>query len=246
MRILLVGALGRMGAKVLEAAAREGIPVAAQVDSGFGETRYAGEYRRIGEVREAADVILDFSWHGVSPEIAAYAASRRIPAVIATTGHTEEEREAILRAAADTPIFLSGNMSLGIAALRDAVRRVVSAFGQADVEIIETHHNRKLDAPSGTALMLFDTVREVRPDAVAVTGRSGKREAREVGISSVRCGNIVGIHEVRITTDSEQLTLKHEAFDRALFADGALKAASYLIGKEAGLYDMKSLMTDLS
>jgi 4-hydroxy-tetrahydrodipicolinate reductase len=134
-------------------------------------------------------------------------------------------------------------MSVGIATLCDAVKRVVSVFPDADVEIVETHHNRKLAAPSGTALMLFDAVKEVRPEAEALCGRSGhgKRTYNEVGISALRMGNIVGIHEVAICTDNERITLKHEAFDRALFADGAVKAAEYLVGKPAGFYNMKHM-----
>ena len=121
---------------------------------------------------------------------------------------------------------------------------MVSVFPDADVEIIETHHNRKLDAPSGTAKMLFEAVKEVRADAYANQGRSGlcKREKNEVGINSIRTGNIVGIHEVIIGTNSEQITLKHEAYDRALFADGAIKAAEFMCGKSAGLYTMKELL----
>ena len=135
-------------------------------------------------------------------------------------------------------------MSVGIATLCDVVKRVVSVFPNADVEIIETHHKRKLDAPSGTAKMLFNSVKEIRENAYAHYGRSGncKREKNEIGINSVRVGNIVGIHEVIIGTDTEQITLKHEAFDRALFADGAIKAAEFMAGKNAGFYTMTELL----
>ena len=164
--------------------------------------------------------------------------------IVATTGHTEEEREVINEASKKVAVFYSGNMSVGIATLCDVVKRVVSVFPDADVEIIETHHNRKLDAPSGTAKMLFNSVKEAREDAYAYYGRSGncKREKNEVGINSIRVGNIVGIHEVIIGTNSEQITLKHEAYDRALFADGAIKAAAYMAGKGAGFYTMTELL----
>lgn len=243
MDVILVGALGRMGAQVAEAIHRAGDSVAAYVDIGYAADG-GGRYRTIGAVREAADVIVDFSYHGVTPEVVAYAAVRGIPAVISTTGHTEEEKAAITRAAEKTAIFYSGNMSVGIATLCDTVRRVVSVFPDADVEIVETHHNRKLDAPSGTALMLFDAVKEARPNATPLCGRSGqgKRTPDEVGIAALRMGNIVGVHEVMIATDNERITLKHEAFDRALFADGALKAAAYLLHKPAGFYTMKELL----
>ena len=243
MKIILVGALGRMGAQVKAAAEKLGHEISSTVDVGY-VTDGDGCYAKIEAVKEKADVIIDFSYHAVTEEIVSYAAENQLPAIICTTGHTEEEKRIIATAAEKTAIFYSGNMSIGIATLCDAVKRVVSVFPDADVEICETHHNRKLDAPSGTALMLFDAVREVRPNAVAVNGRAGqaKREKDDVGISALRMGNIVGIHEVAICTDNERITLKHEAFDRALFADGAIKAAEYLIGKPAGLYNMKTML----
>ncbi len=232
-----------MGAQVKNAAEKLGYEITATVDVGY-VTDGDGCYASINSVKEKADVIIDFSYHAVTEEIVTYAAENNIPAIICTTGHTETEKNEIVKASEKTAVFYSGNMSIGIATLCDAVKRVVSVFPDADVEICETHHNRKLDAPSGTALMLFDAVKEVRPDAVAVNGRSGqaKREKNDVGISALRMGNIVGIHEVAICTDNERITLKHEAFDRALFADGAIKAAEYLIGKPAGFYNMKTML----
>jgi 4-hydroxy-tetrahydrodipicolinate reductase len=242
MKAIVVGALGRMGVQVAEALTRGGHTVAAYVDIGYGEN-IGNRYASIDAVPAEADVIIDFSFHLGTPAVVAYAAANGIPAVIATTGHDEAEKEAIRAASEKTAIFNSGNMSVGIATLCDAVKRVVAAFPDADVEIVETHHNRKVDAPSGTALMLFDAVKEVRPEAEALCGRSGhgKRTYNEVGISALRMGNIVGIHEVAICTDNERITLKHEAFDRALFADGAVKAAEYLVGKPAGFYNMKHM-----
>ena len=116
----------------------------------------------------------------------------------------------------------------------------------ADIEIVETHHNRKLDAPSGTALMIANEIKKIRRNARFVLGRSGngKRESDEIGISAVRRGNIVGIHEVLVSTDSQTITLKHEAHSRALFAEGGISAAKFIIGKPAGLYDMNSIVTE--
>ena len=243
MKIILVGALGRMGVQVKNAAEKNGYEIAAMVDVGY-VTDGDGCYAQISSVKEKADVIIDFSYHAVTADIVAYASENKLPAVICTTGHTSEEKNEIVKASEKTAVFYSGNMSIGIATLCDAVKRVVSVFPDADVEICETHHNRKLDAPSGTALMLFDAVKEVRPNAVAVNGRAGqaKREKDDVGISALRMGNIVGIHEVAVCTDNERITLKHEAFDRALFADGAIKAAEYLIGRPAGFYNMKTML----
>ncbi len=243
MKIILVGAKGIMGGHVINAANNAGYDVCALVDLKCDENNN-GEYTKISQVKEKADVIIDFSFHGLVKEITDYAAETGTPLVIATTGHTEEEKQIINQASKDVAVFYSGNMSVGIATLCDVVKKVVSVFPNADVEIIETHHTRKLDAPSGTANMLFNAVKEVRKSAYANYGRNGlcKREKDEVGISSVRIGNIVGIHEVRVGTPYEQITLKHEAYDRALFADGAIKAAEYMYNKPAGLYTMKEVL----
>ncbi len=243
MKIILVGAKGIMGGHVINAANKEGYEITALVDLKCNP-EIKGEYIKISDVTEKADVIIDFSFHGLVKEITDYAINTKTPIIVATTGHTEEEREVINEASKKVAVFYSGNMSVGIATLCDVVRRVVSVFPSADVEIIETHHNRKLDAPSGTAKMLFNSVKEARADVYAHYGRSGncKREKNEVGISSIRVGNIVGIHEVIIGTNSEQITLKHEAYDRALFADGAVKAAEFMVGKGAGLYTMTELL----
>ena len=243
MRIILVGAKGIMGGHVIRAADKANYEVCSLVDLRCDEN-ISGEYTKIADVKEKADVIIDFSFHGLVKEITDYAVETKTPVIIATTGHTEEEKAIISDASKNTAVFYSGNMSVGIATLCDIVKKVVSVFPNADVEIIETHHTRKLDAPSGTAKMLFNAVKEVRENAYENCGRSGlcKREKSEVGISSVRIGNIVGIHEVRIGTAYEQITLKHEAYDRALFADGAIKAAEYMCGKPAGLYTMKEVL----
>lgn len=242
MKVILVGALGRMGAHVKNALNKSGHEIVANIDIGY-ESDCDNCYKNISSFNGEADMIVDFSFHTVTADVASYAAKRKIPAVICTTGHTEEEKAQISESSSETPIFYSGNMSMGIATLCDAVRRVVSVFPDADIEITEAHHNRKADAPSGTALMLFDAVKEVRPDAYPNMGRSGhgKRERNEVGISALRMGNIVGIHEVSICTDNERITLKHEAYDRALFADGAIKAMEFLADKKPGMYSMKEM-----
>ena len=193
-----------------------------------------------------ADVIIDYSHHSMTGKLLDFAEKRNLPVVLATTGQTEEENARILEAAKKIPIFRAANYSLGIATLADLVKRAVALYPDAEIEIVEQHHDRKLDAPSGTALSLFNAVKEVRPNAVANLGRSGmgKRTEDEVGIHAVRMGNIVGIHEVMIGTQNERITLKHEAFSRGVFADGSVKAAAFLAGKPAGLYDMKDLLRE--
>jgi len=142
------------------------------------------------------------------------------------------------------PVFHSANMSVGVALLCKLVSEAVGMFPDADVEIIEKHHNRKLDAPSGTALMIAKSIQEVRTEATLNLGRSGsaKRAKEEIGIHAVRIGNEVGTHEVLISNGNETITLRHEAENRALFAQGALKAASFLVEQKPGYYTMKDLV----
>lgn len=188
--------------------------------------------------------IIDFSHHSAAGELTAYAVENNVPLVIATTGQTEDELKLIKEASEKIPVFFAANYSLGIALLIELAKKTAAAFPEAEIEIIEKHHDRKLDAPSGTALAIAKAIRQVRPESVFNTGRSGygKRTREEIGIHSVRMGNIVGEHEVIIGTQNQTITLKHEAHDRAVFAEGALTAAAFLTGRAAGLYDMKDLV----
>lgn len=207
-----------------------------------GEKGAAKTFSELGRVD--ADVVIDFSHHTAVKDVLNYAKEIGAAAVIGTTGHTEEEKQLIYRAAREIPVFYSGNMSLGIAVLCRLARDAARYFPDADIEIVEVHHNRKVDAPSGTALMLYHAIQEVRPDAAAHCGRAGegKREKNEIGISSLRMGSVVGIHEVHIHTGTQCLTLRHEAVTRAMLADGAVDAARFVVGKPAGLYTMDSML----
>ena len=189
---------------------------------------------------------MDFSHHTAVADVLAYAKKIGAAAVIGTTGHTAEEKTLIHAASEEIPVFYAGNVSLGIAVLCRLVKDAVKYFPDADVEIVEIHHTRKVDAPSGTAKMLFNAVKEVRPDAYENCGRSGegKRTADEIGIHALRLGNVVGIHEVHIHTGSQSLTLKHEAHTRAMLADGAVVAARFMEGKASGLYTMTELLEE--
>ncbi len=246
MRILICGVGGRMGREVAKLAL-EGVR-GAEVVAGFDvlpvDTREFRTYTDWSAVEEDVDCIIDFSHHTATSALLAFAVSKKIPAVIATTGHTEQELAEIESAAKKIPIFRSANMSLGIALLVELAKSAAKTFPNADIEIIEKHHNRKLDAPSGTALLLANAIREVREKARLVFGRSGqaKREPDEIGVHAIRMGNIIGEHEVIVGTDTQTLTLKHEAHSRALFAEGAVAAAAFLVGQPAGIYDMKSMI----
>ena len=246
MKIILTGYTGHMGREVRTCAeAAEGCEIVAGVDPMIPETEGICA-KTFGECTAEADVIIDFSHHCMTGDLLDFAERRKLPVVLATTGQTEEEKARIREAAKKIPIFLAANYSLGIATLTDLVKRAVALYPDGEIEIVEQHHDRKIDAPSGTALALFGAVKEIRPEARAVTGRSGmgKRQPEDVGIHAVRMGGTVGKHSVMIGTQNETLTLTHQAWSRGVFADGSLKAARFLIGKGPGLYDMKDLLRE--
>ena len=238
MRAILCGANGAMG-KLIDGILGDAVVGRVSID---GEGGVPKTFEELGNV--SADMVIDFSHHTAVADVLRYARENGCAAVIGTTGHTAEEKEQIYAAAREIPVFYSGNMSLGIAVLCRLARQAAAYFPDADIEIVEVHHNRKVDAPSGTAHMLFNAIRQARPDAVEVCGRAGegKRKKNEVGVASLRLGTVVGVHEVHIHTGSQCLTLRHEAVTRAMLADGAVDAARFMEGKRAGLYDMESLL----
>lgn len=241
MRIIINGAGGRMGNALRAMTEKKGAQVAAMVDPFVQEP---GMLQKLSQFDGQADCIIDFSNHAGTHELLSYALEKGLPVILCTTGHTRQELDEIEEAAKQIPVFHSGNMSLGIAVLTRLVKDAAKMFPDADIEIVESHHNQKLDVPSGTALMLARSVQAVREDATLLVGRheNGKRTKQEVGIHSLRMGNTVGIHEVIINTGTQILTLKHEAQDRSLFAEGALAAAEFMLGKEAGLYNMDHIV----
>ena len=251
MKILVSGLCGHMGAELAKLILAEGSghELAGGV-SLFGcedGTAYGVPCSRtFADAVDGADCIIDFSHHDATAELLAFAKAKKLPLVLATTGQTAEEKAAIADAAKEIPLFFASNYSLGIALLVKLAKITAAAMPDAEVEIIEKHHDRKLDAPSGTALTLAEAVREARGAGEFKLGRSGqcKRTKSEIGIHAVRMGNIVGEHEVIIGTNNQIITLKHEALSRALFAEGALTAAAWLVGKGPGLYDMNSLLAD--
>ena len=240
MRAILWGANGAMGRLLQELL---GVEVVGKV-SIDGENGVARTFAELPPT--TADVIIDFSHHSAVSGVLEAAKQLRCAAVIGTTGFTAEEKDLIRAAAKEIPVFWSGNMSLGIAVLCRLAKQAASFFPDADIEIVEIHHNRKVDAPSGTALMLFDAVKSVRPEAVAHCGRAGegKRTKEEIGISSLRLGSTVGVHEIHIHTGSQSLTLRHEAVTRQMLAEGGVEAARFICGKDAGLYNMEHLLEE--
>lgn len=241
MKIIINGAGGHMGREICRLADEgyKNSALAAKVDKMGGEDTLSS----IGDFSGSADVIIDFSHHTAAVEVSEFASERGIALVMATTGHTDEELAAINSAAKKVPVFMSANMSLGVALLAELARKTAEVFPDADIEIIEKHHNRKLDAPSGTALMIARAIETVRKGCKFVYGRCGqqKREAGEIGIHAIRGGNIVGEHEVIVCTETQVITLKHEAQSRSLFAEGAMTAAEFICNKPAGFYNMNDI-----
>lgn len=238
MRFIVNGACGRMGQEVIKQLSDD--ELAARVDA-FSEED--GVIRDINEFNGKADGIIDFSSHLGSAALCIYASEHKIPLVIASTGHTDEEKNKITETAEKIPVFFSYNMSVGIAALCEMVKKAAAIFPESDIEIVETHHKMKKDAPSGTAIMLAGAVLSVR-DGKIVCGREGEslRTDNEIGIHSLRLANVVGKHEVIISNGLETLTLTHEAHSRTLFAQGAVRAAKFIADKPAGLYNMQQLL----
>lgn len=238
MRAVLFGANGAMG-KLISGLLGEEIVGKVSID---GENGVAKTFAELGKVE--ADVVIDFSHHTAVADVLACAKELGAAAVIGTTGHTAEEKALIHAASEEIPVFYAGNVSLGIAVLCRLVKQAATFFPDADIEIVETHHTRKVDAPSGTAHMLFNAIKEVRPNAYENCGRSGegKRTKDEIGIHALRLGSVVGIHEVHIHTQNQSLTLRHESGSRAMLAEGAVDAARFMVGKPKGLYDMESIL----
>lgn len=246
MKILINGIGGRMGAEVKKMVldGYRSATLCAGVDINEVNIDEAPVYTSWADVKETPDCIIDFSHHTATDALLKYAVEHNIPTVVATTGHDERESALIVDAAKKIPVFHSANMSLGIALLCELAKTTAKTFPDANIEIIEKHHNRKLDAPSGTALLLAREIQKIREKAFFTFGRQGqaKRMEDEIGIHAIRMGNIVGEHEVIVGTDTQTITLKHEAHSRSLFAEGAIAAADFIKDKPAGLYDMYSMI----
>lgn len=245
--ILVYGMGGHMGKEVasLALSGYGGCSLACGVDVN-GYDGNAVCHASLSDVTERCDCIVDFSHHSATQSLLEYAVEQHLPVVLCTTGHTEDEKKLILSAAEKIPVFLSANMSVGVALLVELAKKTAAALPDAEIEIVESHHDRKLDAPSGTALLIAEALQTVRGKVPFVFGRQGqsKRTKEEIGIHSLRLGNVVGIHEVIVATENQTVTLKHEAHSRALFAEGALTAAQFLVGKPAGIYDMNSMLSE--
>ena len=251
MRVIVNGALGRMGQAVREALLEQGHTPVALVDA-RATTTMPEVLPALSGFTGEADVLIDFSAPAALSDVLSFAVARRIPAVLATTGYTPADNALIRQAAEQIGLFQSANMSVGINLLRQLIRRAAQALGDGfDVEIVETHHNKKKDAPSGTALMLATALEDAyETPRTLQMGRSGVdalRQKNEIGIHALRGGTVPGTHEVQFFGPDEIITISHTAQSRSIFASGAVRAAQYLVqigaASHPGLYDMEALLT---
>ena len=246
MKTLICGAAGAMGKAVAQSLRESGHTPAAGVDKVNPGLDFP-VYESIADVREKCDCIIDFSHPSLLKSIIDYAVATKTPAVICTTGISDEQIEYMRAASKNVPIFFSYNMSLGVNLLAGLAKKATSVlYDTFDIEIVEMHHNRKLDAPSGTAIMLANAISEALPEEPTyVYDRHSvrrKRDKKEIGISSVRGGTIVGDHEIIFAGNNEIVTLKHTALSRDIFAVGAVKAAMFICVKESGMYSMDDMI----
>lgn len=251
VKILLSGCNGRMGRAISDICTKNNnTEIVAGVDINTESPFGYPVYDEISKVKENVDVIIDFSHPALLSSILKYSIANTIPAVICTTGHSDEQINEIADASKIIPIFRSGNMSLGINVLLMLIERAAKILGDTfDTEVIERHHNQKIDAPSGTALMIADKLSEALPfQAEYVYDRHSVRQKRaynEIGIHSLRGGTIVGEHEVVFAGRDEVIEIKHTAQSREVFASGAVKAAEFLATcKEPGQYNMDDLLAN--
>lgn len=248
-KVVLHGCNGRMGLKLTELIAEsKEMEVVCGVDvSGERKSNYP-VYKQLEEIREDFDVIIDFSTAKAVDGLLSFVKNRKKPLVLCSTGLSEEQIKKVEEVSNETAILRSANMSLGINILSKIVSSVAEVLFKHDfdIEIVEKHHKMKLDAPSGTAILLADAMKAVLNPGVSYNlNRSDERKAREkneIGITAVRGGTIVGEHDVIFAGEDEVITLSHSAYSRAIFAKGAMSAASFLVGRSAGLYSLRDVI----
>ena len=248
INIILCGASGKMGGFVAEAAQNDkNLRIVAGIDK-INKGQSFPIYTSFSEITQNADLIIDFSNTLLLDNLLDFALAKKLPIVIATTGYTEAQIEKIKNASKIIPIFFTFNMSIGVNLICSLAKKAASILGDDfDVEIIEKHHNLKIDAPSGTAIMLANAVNSVFDDNLKYEyDRHSKRQKRsknEIGIHSVRGGTIVGEHDVIFAGHDEVITISHSAQSKEVFASGAIKAAKFIFEKSAGFYDMNDIMS---
>lgn len=248
INVILVGSSGKMGAIITESIEKhDDINILYGIDLVTDVTRSYPTFDNIYKVEQKADVIIDFSNPDTTDSVLNYALETSTPLIICTTALSEKQTQNIYAAAAKIPVFFSFNMSMGINLLLELSKKAANILGtDFDIEIIEQHHNQKIDAPSGTAYMIASEINNVRDNKMQYVydrhTTRGKRKSNEIGIHSVRGGTIVGEHEVVFAGKDEVIKISHSAYSRQVFATGAINAARFIVDKPAGLYSMKNLI----
>ena len=247
-RILLSGCCGKMGRNVISVVnGRKDCEIVAGIDIVDDSTLGFPVFQNYGEVNVKADVIIDFSNPALLSDMLAFAVNTNTAVVLATTGYNEVDDKMIEDYARFVPIFKSSNMSEGVSVMLSLIRKALPMLVDWDIEIVEKHHKHKKDAPSGTAKMMVNEVLDYRKDSNVVYGRnpeSPKRDDSDIGVSAIRGGGCAGEHEIGFYSDSEIITIKHEAFSRDIFAKGALKAGKFIVEQKPGLYTMRDIYKD--
>ena len=249
INVLISGCNGKMGKEVInQMSFYPNMFLSCGFDINDNGLNNFSVYKKIEDINNPVDVIIDFSVPASTLNILEFAIKNKIPIVIATTGFSNEEKETIKKASKFIPIFQSANMSFDINLMSKIVAELALLLKDADIEIIETHHNCKKDSPSGTALLLADNINKRLKNKMKYTFERHqshkKREKNEIGFSSIRGGNIVGEHTVKFFSVNETFEISHTSYSRSVYADGALKAAEFLISKPSGYYDMNDLIND--
>lgn len=247
INVFVNGCNGRMGRTVISQIENfDNLNLIGGFDITKDDTATFPIFNDFKDIDVKIDVIVDFSYITMTLDMLEYASKNHIPIVIATTGFTAEQENRIKEYSKKLPIFKSSNMSFDINLMSRIVAEVAKKLSNADIEIIETHHNQKKDAPSGTALLLADAINEVFDNKKEYVfdrhSKSEKRSSNEIGFSSIRGGNIVGEHTVQFFSPYETFEIKHTSYSRNLFADGALKAAEFLVNQPNGFYNMNDLV----
>ena len=246
MKVIINGYSGTMGQVLTKCVADdEELELVAGISPKHHDVDGFNTYSSFADVKEDSDVVIDFSNPLALDGILEYCLKTKTPVVLATTGYNDEEMEKIHEAAKQIPVFLSFNMSLGVNILLKLVKEAAKNLANFDIEIIEKHHNKKVDSPSGTAVMIANAVKEIREQSEFIYGRhgrTGKRQQNEVGIRAVRGGTIVGEHSAIFAGNDEILEINHSARSKNVFAEGAIAAAKYLVNQEPGFYNMDDML----
>ncbi len=250
INVLISGIAGKMGKNVLDILSNDGEAQAVcGVDVVTPQNSPVPVYQDFENVTERVDVVIDFSSPKALPSLLRYAKKNNLPVVLATTGYTADDLVAIEEASKEIAVFKTANFSVGVNLLVKLVNEAASFLGEAfDVEIVEKHHRLKVDAPSGTALMLADSVNDAFDGKKNyVNGREGAvgNRGNEIGLHAVRGGTIVGEHDVIFCGEDEEITISHHASSKKVFANGAVRAAKFVAGMPAGKYDMRDVLKDL-